>query len=121
MKKIFTLLLFAGQIIESVAQTCNPLDPGFGVNGKAIGLSTINDWIGTRNIFVQPDNKIIQVGSINGIGFTVIRYTNDGYADSTFGHNGMATVAFGSSTYPSIGALQNDGKIVLAGSTYNSN
>ena len=34
MKNIFTLLLLAGQIIEGVAQPCNPLIPGFGINGK---------------------------------------------------------------------------------------
>ncbi len=119
MKKIFTLLILAGQINDCVAQTCNPLDPGFGINGKATGLSTINDWVSPRNIFVQPDNKIIQIGSINNSGFTVIRYTNDGHADSTFGQNGKATAAY-VDTYPSMGALQSDGKIVVVGSTYSS-
>ena len=61
MKKIFTLLFFTGHITGSMAQICTPLDPGFGNNGKAIGLSTTNEWISTKNIFVQPDNKIIQI------------------------------------------------------------
>jgi len=115
MKKIFTLLFLAGQIIESVAQTCNPLDPGFGINGKATGLSIVNEWIGSKNIFVQPDNKIIQISSRGNDGFIVVRYTNDGHVDSAFGDNGRASGAIASNGSASFGALQSDGKIVVVG------
>ena len=117
MKNIFTLLLLAVSITESIAQDCNQLDPGFGLNGRVTGMSITNDWLNSGSVLVQPDNKIIQVSSSNTGGVYVVRYTKDGQLDNTFGNNGRAAFGLGSSYYfyVSFGALQPDGKIVVVG------
>jgi len=121
MKKVFTLLLFVARIAASMAQSCSPLDPGFGVNGKALGLSTNNDWLQGKNILVQPDNKIIQVSSTY-TQFNVLRYKSNGQPDSTFGINGRLTYnpEFGMYYNASSAALQSNGKIVVVGIRYSS-
>src|SRR5678815_1101927 len=121
MKRIFTLLFLAIYTIQADAQDCNPVDQSFGVAGKAIGIIN-NAYLDSRNIIVQPDNKIIQLGTraISGTNrFTVERNNADGTIDGGFGQNGVVT-AIGESDYAEHGALQSDGKIVLAGRTYNS-
>ena len=122
MKKIITLLFLTVQIGVSIAQSCNQLDQGFGVNGRAIGLSLNNQWMSGGNILVQPDNKIIQVGAINSE-FIAVRYTAGGQPDNTFGLNGTATLHTGGYNYSfgPFGALQDDGKIVMVGTVYTNN
>src|SRR4030095_14938969 len=123
MKKFITLMFFAVKVVGTVAQSCDPIDHGFGVNGKATGFSTTNEWINGGNILVQRDNKVIQISSIS-TSFNVVRYTIDGQLDQTFGNNGIATFNAGSNNYgyASFGTLQNDGKIVVVGRRYtNSN
>ena len=117
MKKITTLLFSFVQVTLSMAQYCNQLDQVFGVNGRAIGMSMTNEWIYTGSIFLQPDNKIIQISSTNNTGFHVVRYTKDGQIDNSFGVNGKASYnpANGYSSYASFGVLQSDGKIVVVG------
>ena len=71
----------------------------------------------------QPDGKILVVGAAsNGtdIDFAVVRYLPDGTLDTTFDSDGRVLTSVGSGT--DIGAavsLQNDGKILVAGSTFN--
>ena len=79
MKNIFTLLLLAVSITESIAQDCNQLDPGFGHNGRVTGMSITNDWLNSGSVLVQPDNKIIQVSSSNtgGVYVSGIRRTDN--------------------------------------------
>jgi uncharacterized delta-60 repeat protein len=115
MKKIFTLLLLAGSVFNSNAQTCYPIDTSFGTGGKAIGIDGVNNWPGTKNLIVQPDNKIIQFASNSNSEFIVIRYKADGKPDSSFGQNGKIAIPGGQTSF---GALQSDGKIVIAGYTY---
>src|SRR5512143_321263 len=91
MKKVFTLLFFTYPAMHLISQTCNALDPNFGSGGIRVGL-TGNDGLSTRNIVVQPDNKVIQFGSIysNGNHFSIVRYNSDGSIDNGFGQNGQA-------------------------------
>src|SRR5688572_10319647 len=121
-KKIITLLFLAVPIADSMAQLCNQLDQGFGSSGRTIGMSSTNDWIYAGNIFVQPDNKIIQIGGTSAGGFYVLRYTNDGHIDTAFGINGKAPFNPGLNyySYASFGALQSDGKIVVVGRRHSS-
>jgi uncharacterized delta-60 repeat protein len=123
MKRIFTLLFVATYAMHGHAQTCNPLDQSFGVAGKVTGIIN-NAYLYSRNIIVQPDNKIIQLGTTVVSGtyrFTVLRYNANGTIDGGFGSNGTVVTAIGQSDEPEHGALQNDGKIVLVGRTYNAN
>ena len=121
MKKIITLIFCIGQMFFGIAQSCSPLDSSFGTNGSAVGLTTSNTGINIGNIIVQPDNKIVQVGGKSGNEFTVIRYTSNGIIDNSFGQNGKAIASVGGYVYSQYGALQNDGKIVVAGVAYNNN
>jgi uncharacterized delta-60 repeat protein len=67
---------------------------------------------------VQPDNKIIQFGNLssNGSHFTILRYNSDGNLDNSFGQAGKVLGFISSNDYARYGALQSDGKFVLAGS-----
>ena len=124
MKKFFTLLLFVLHEINGDAQNCGPFDPSFGNGGKAYGFVS-NTTPGSRNLIVQPDNKIIQVVDINNgshSDFGVLRYKSEGKLDSAFGTNGMVTTAMGAGeSHSSAGALQADGKIVVVGSAMIAN
>lgn len=92
------------------------LDNTFGNSGS------ITTSIGTNAIImaiaIQPDNKVIGVGSGTSGGQTVFalaRYTVTGSLDSAFGHNGIVTTSIGSNASGRAVALQSDGKILVAG------
>jgi uncharacterized delta-60 repeat protein len=96
-------------------------DNSFGHNGFV--ETKVDDYLYGDDMDVQPDGKIITVGSayndsnqrLNGLA----RYMPDGFIDSTFGKNGFT---FFSTSNNSINthtvAIQNDGKIVMGGSIY---
>ena len=99
------------------------LDPSFGTGGI---LTT--DFFGRSDfgtaVTVQPDDKIIMAGfSLNGsdYDFALVRYNTDGSLDTTFDTDGKATTDFGigSNDIGHAVALQPDGKIIVAGITYN--
>lgn len=122
MKKIFTLLLIAETFTYSRAQTCNPLDNSFGNNGKAIGYSTANDWLGAENLLVQSDSKIIQIGTKYNSGLLAVRYDSNGSIDNSYGQNGVVMAFSGQNNLSTMyGALQRDEKLVIAGTVYNNN
>ena len=99
------------------------LDLSFNGTGKvttAIGNSSSEG----RSLAVQPDGKIIVAGySYNGGNyedFALVRYNPNGSLDPSFNGTGKVTTAIGNSS--DIGhsvAVQPDGKIVIAGSSYN--
>ena len=124
MKKFFTLLLIASQGINGHPQNCGPLDPVFGNGGKTVGISGSGS-LNSRNIIIQPDDKIVQVFSVNTgsrYDFGVLRYKTDGQLDSSFGTKGIVMTAVGvSESFPVAGAVQPDGKIVVVGSARISN
>ncbi|MEO8765511.1 MAG: T9SS type A sorting domain-containing protein [Ginsengibacter sp.] len=62
---------------------------------------------------LQPDGKIVIAGS----GFSVARINTNGMPDSSFGDNGVQYNVFPGDSYASSVAVQNDGKIVVAGTT----
>jgi uncharacterized delta-60 repeat protein len=70
-----------------------------------------------RKAIIQPDGKIILVGTSNGKA-TVARLNADGTPDNSFGINGVATVNTTASSSGTSVALQTDGKIVVAGSDF---
>jgi uncharacterized delta-60 repeat protein len=99
---------------------CHPdgsLDAGFGNGGKVRTDSGKTGDIAYA-VAVQPDGKILVAGSF-GSGaenskFALVRYTANGALDPTFHSNGVVT-SFGPGCDAFAIALQNDGKIVLAG------
>ncbi len=112
---VLSLIFFGAAII-----TAQPgdLDPTFGNGGK------LTDGPGLANgVAIQPDGKLIVVGGKSG-GFTsnafmVARYNGDGSRDTTFGGDGEVTTDIGFSyELAQAVAIQPNGKIVVAGTTW---
>ncbi|MCB0731330.1 MAG: T9SS type A sorting domain-containing protein [Ignavibacteriae bacterium] len=93
-------------------------DISFGTNGfviTSIGSGTDEG----KSVLIQPDGKIVLAG-FSRIGsnddFAVVRYNSDGSLDNSFDSDGKVTTAIGTNNDQAYGiALQNDGKIVVAG------
>ncbi|MCP4352313.1 MAG: hypothetical protein GY795_43195, partial [Desulfobacterales bacterium] len=98
------------------------LDTGFDGDG------IVTTPVGTGNdagigLLIQPDEKIVVTGiSYNGTDndFAVVRYNSDGSLDTSFGGDGTVTTPVGSGEdMGCFAAVQSDGKIVLAGYSFN--
>jgi uncharacterized delta-60 repeat protein len=92
-------------------------DTSFGSDGKAfLPLSgDVQPNEGAEAIAVQPDGKIVAVGSFGSV-FVVVRFGAGGQPDPAFGTGGFVTTDFGIVFERATGvALQSDGKIVVAG------
>ena len=92
------------------------LDKSFGVNGFTANVYGFN----TVEAALQNDGKAVLAGFIfNGADYdlSLLRYNPDGSLDNTFGTDGLTAGIdfFGTSEYPSSVAIQNNGKIVVAG------
>ncbi len=86
--------------------------PGFGVGTYAIGNGQA----------VQTDGKIIVAGTVYGFlepaaDFGLARADPSGSPDDSFGTHGRATFPFDQDDFGACVALQDDGKIVMAGDT----
>ncbi len=94
------------------------LDMNFGNNGVVIEDSpTANNPI-INAIILQPDNKIIAAGTLSkaswgGEDHLLARFNSNGSVDNGFGTNGYLVTPNAGSI--SDAALQNDGKLVVAG------
>jgi uncharacterized delta-60 repeat protein len=96
------------------------LDTSFGQGGKLVTSVASPSDIGA-SVVLQPDGRIVVAGSAGGskADFAVLRYNADGSLDATFGQGGKVTTPVGSSyDFGYDVALQADGKIVVAGSTF---
>jgi uncharacterized delta-60 repeat protein len=100
------------------------LDLAFGSGGKVITRFGGNDFAFPLALALQPDGKIILAGGagVNGGGsaFALARYRADGAPDLSFGAGGKAVTVVGESSYIVGLALQPDGKIVVAGTSFES-
>jgi uncharacterized delta-60 repeat protein len=99
-------------------------DTDFGVNGVAItDFGTSTDFADATDVVIQSDGKIV-VGGYRNIGvslsYAMARYEEDGTLDATFGDNGTVTTAFGfgGDDQGLALAIQEDGRILLAGASY---
>jgi uncharacterized delta-60 repeat protein len=97
-------------------------DTSFGSNGLVttdLGLPSNDypcDFI--SDIAIQPDGKIVAVGStgFNGRDLAIARYEPDGSLDAAFGTGGTITYNFGASSASGNGlVIQDDGRIVVVG------
>lgn len=77
-----------------------------------------------NSVAVQRDGKIVVAGyaDVGGVDrFALVRYNSDGSLDTSFNSNGKVTTAVGTGTCKGEGvALQDDGKIVVAGHSFNA-
>lgn len=99
------------------------LDNSFGISGKVISTSVLNDDKATTMLL--GNNGKILVGGYSGNGLTddfcVSSYDPDGSPDNGFGNNGKSKTSFGdsSSTIYAL-AIQPNGKIIAMGSAVNA-
>jgi uncharacterized delta-60 repeat protein len=101
------------------------LDNSFGNNGVFIP-SLSSGHSEAKSVVIQSDNKILVSGyAYNNISnsedFAVLKIKSNGTLDNTFGTNGIVNTDIQRNDVASCIAVQNDGKIVLAGTTFKSN
>lgn len=96
------------------------LDASFGTNGQ-VTVSLGEQYDSFSSVAVQPDGKIVAVGTASDGGpttaFAVARFQANGALDTAFGAGGKTIVGgvfFGAFTRV---ALQSDGRIVAAGTS----
>jgi uncharacterized delta-60 repeat protein len=102
------------------------LDATFGTGGKIaldLGTGAYNEAWG---VAIQGDGNILVAGNITNpttsIDYAVLRLTDAGHLDSSFGTNGVTTIDWGGLGDRAFAiALQADGKIVVAGETAGGN
>ena len=99
------------------------LDTGFNGTGEVIttGLGPLG--AAARGVAVQTDDRIVAAGvshdNFSGA-IALVRYNTDGSLDTSFNGTGKVGTSVGSYSAAYATALQSDGKIVIAGYTYNS-
>jgi len=124
MKKVFTFLFIILSGMHSAAQFCNPADTSFGIGGRASNTILSNNYLNSVALFIQPDGKILQVGtaytgSLNSL--FMQRFNADGSPDQGFGNAGAVLNPLPYNGVVTAAALQPDGKILLAGNDYVNN
>ncbi|MBK6551856.1 MAG: hypothetical protein IPG11_15835 [Flavobacteriales bacterium] len=123
MKNIATTLtaLFLALGTTTSAQP-GSLDGDFDADGKVTTAFGTGDDFG-ESVAIQLDGKIVVAGSTkNGtdMDFALARYNTDGTLDNSFSADGKVTTAFGTANdYGKSVAIQQDGKVVVAGFTHN--
>ncbi|OGU06404.1 MAG: hypothetical protein A2075_07560 [Geobacteraceae bacterium GWC2_58_44] len=97
------------------------LDSSFGTGGK-VTTDFASSYDYANSVAIQADGKIIAAGSANNgtNDFALARYNADGSLDPGFGTGGKVTTDFASHyDYADSVAIQADGKIIVAGNTFN--
>lgn len=122
-KQFLSLLCFLNPLLLApILAAPADFDYAFGDAGKVVMP------VGTGNAqgiaaALQSDGKILVAGhALNGSTYDVAlaRFTTDGVLDTSFDGDGLVMTAIGSSADQAMAvAIQTDGKIVLAGTSYN--
>lgn len=109
-KLIFLALILCSAATVPAAD--GDLDLSFNGTGfRLTDVASSSNDVG-RDIFVQPDGKIMVAASCNGR-FCALRYNADGTLDTTFSGDGIAESSFTAAA--TAGGLQADGRVVVAG------
>ena len=92
------------------------LDTSFGSNG--LSLYTFGTTCTSRDLLIQPDNKIVIVGEsfLPSSKYLIARYTESGALDTTFNTTGynLGNFSTNSNNFNSI-LMQSDGKLLATG------
>ena len=91
-------------------------------NNDGIVTTPIGNSANGYSVALQSDGKIILGGfssSVNNSDFTLARYNTNGSLDSNFGNNGIVITPIGNFALGLSVALENNGKIILAGYSFN--
>ena len=119
---LLALAIVLASTLTSSAQSSGALDATFGTGGKV--TTDFGGPTGSASVAVQPDGKIIAAGGAvisPYSNFALARYDSDGTLDLSFGNGGKVTTAFVTTAFGQVSAqaysiaLQQDGKIVVAG------
>ena len=109
---------------EFTVLRCNPngsLDVPFGING-GVQTDIGSDTNPAFSVAVQTDGKIVTAGYVLGeftYDFALTRHNPNGTLDTAFGNDGKVVTDFGASDdIASAVAIQSDGKILVAGYTF---
>ncbi len=98
-------------------------DMSFGINGFSITPFGTSQFSGANAVALQADGKIVAAGfttSGPNFSFAVARYNTDGSLDTAFDGDGLVTFDFlGTIDIAAAVAIQGDGRIVVAGRTFN--
>jgi uncharacterized delta-60 repeat protein len=113
----------AVEVLENRTLLAGDLDLSFGTAGKVLTSVGTGSDQGTA-MAVDSSSRIIVVGTVavggSDTDFGVVRYTSSGALDTSFGTGGKVITSFNTFfQYVYDVAVQADGKIVVAGSTYN--
>src|SRR5258706_1289156 len=98
-------------------------DTSFGIDGRVstdLNANGTSDDIVTAGA-VQSNGKMLVIGNTkaaSAVSWLVLRYNPDGSRDSTFGQNGLVTYFAGDRTQAQSVAVQDDGKVIVAGTIY---
>lgn len=100
------------------------LDLAFGTGGKVVTRFGGYDSAFPFALSLQPDGKIILAGGVSLAGdagaFALARYRADGGLDLAFGTGGKVVTNFGETGYIAGLTVQPDGRIVVAGHSFDS-
>jgi uncharacterized delta-60 repeat protein len=120
MKQIFTCLFLLSSLI-SFSQDGTP-DISFGDNGKVVTDPLLPGVVNVerQKITVIAGNKIYQVFSYSVIDgapadFGIMRYTQDGEPDASFGTNGVVITDMGANDVATSMVVLADGSFIVAG------
>ncbi len=110
------LALLAAMLLApaALAVDAGDLDTGFSFDG----LVTTDIGSGkeaVRGVAIQDDGKIVAAGAFGTAEFAVARYNADGSPDLGFSGDGKVITDFGGCDPGEAVAIQDDGKIVVAG------
>lgn len=97
------------------------VDSSFGTSGVALSDFSSNEDDEAHEIIVQPDGKILVVGTADFFSPSVamVRFDANGQLDATFGTSGKVEVnSTGGEDMASCAALQSDGKIIVGGQSW---
>ena len=111
-----------GQIVLVRYLADGSLDGSFGVDGEALVETGASFNASARSAVLQVDGKIVVAGmAFNGTDTDVAvwRFNTDGSLDTGFGLNGRVLVGIGNDDEGYAVALDADGRIVVAGGSYN--
>lgn len=116
---------FSGQAIilgRMISGSTNVFDTSFGTNGHGTAVTPIASFKHARGALVtQADGKIVLAGtsySNNDENLVLARYNSSGTLDTTLGGAGIVITDFGKKEVGNDIAIQPDGKIILAGRSY---
>jgi uncharacterized delta-60 repeat protein len=116
----FTILLSVSLTQNAFSQQIGDLDSTFNQTGIHITPVSANEDE-SYAIAIQADGKIVVAGLVVDANFNstiaIVRYNQDGTLDSDFATAGIYTRLINSNSIINALAIQQDGKIVAAGST----